>query len=162
MEKAPLKEAEPIEVSYTLLGASQQHPSDVLQKVVAAINVQLALENGQDLPFIAPNDFDIAKHQDKLFIYGQSGSGKSRCLFELLKDKLNDVENIFIINPRQTIGDESGRIKIHELANRLNQKDIVVWDNFPDDLLKRDIENGMKALEIISVKDIMSLLVAQT
>ena len=36
---------------------------------------------------------------------------KSRCLFELLKDKLNDVENIFIINPRQTIGDESGRIK---------------------------------------------------
>jgi hypothetical protein len=35
-----------------------------------------------------------------------------------------------------------------------------VWDNFPDDLLKRDVENGTKALEIISVKDIMSLLVA--
>ena len=73
MEKAPRKEAEPIEVSYTLLGASQQHPSDVLQKVVAAINVQLTLENVQDLPFIAPNGFDIAKHQDKLCIYGQSG-----------------------------------------------------------------------------------------
>src|SRR5438067_13816051 len=120
MEKAQQKEHEPIEVSYTLLGANQKHPNDVLQKVVAAINVQLTLENVQDLPFIAPNGFDNVKHHDKLFIYGPSGCGKSRCIFELIKDKLNDVENIFIINPRQTIGDESGRIKIHELANRLN------------------------------------------
>jgi hypothetical protein len=77
---------------------------------------------------------------------------------------LNNVENIFIINPRQTISEESGTIRIHELVNRLNQKDIVVWDvvwdNFPDDLLKRDVESAGKVLEIISVKDTMNLLVA--
>jgi hypothetical protein len=42
----------------------------------------------------------------------------------------------------------------------LNQKDIVVWDNFPDDLLKRDVESAWKILEIISVKNVMNLLVA--
>ena len=73
---------------------------------------------------------------------------------------MNDTENIFIINPRESIGDESGRIRIHELVNRLNQKDVVVWDNFPDDLLTRDVESGRKVLEIISVKDITNLLVA--
>ena len=74
--------------------------------------------------------------------------------------QVNDVENIFIINPRQTIGEESGRISIHELAIKLNQKDIVIWDNFPDDLLKRDIESAWEVLEIISVRDVTNLLVA--
>jgi hypothetical protein len=155
------KEDEPTEVSYTVLrGISQRNISDILQKIVTAINVQLTLEKGQGLPFVPSNGFDTKKHQDKLFIYGPSGCGKSRCIYEIIKDKLNDIENIFIINPRQTIGEESGRIRIYELANRLNQKDIVVWDNFPDDLLTRNVESICKVLEIISIKDITNLLVA--
>jgi DNA polymerase III delta prime subunit len=152
------KENEPIEVSYTILrSVNQRNRHDVIQKVVAAINVQLKLENNQNIPLISPNDFDAVKHQDKLFISGPSGCGKSRCIYELFKDKLNDVENIYVINPRQTIGEESGRITIPKLTNKLNQKDIVIWDNFPDDLLKRDIESAQKVLEIISVKDVMNL-----
>jgi hypothetical protein len=162
MEQGRQKEDESIEVSYTVLkSVNQRNRSDILQKVVTAINVQLNLENGQSIPLISSNDFDTVKHQDKLFIYGPSGCGKSRCIYEHIKDdKLNNVENIIIINPRQTVGEESGRISINELANRLNQKDIVVWDNFPDDLLKRDVESAWEVLEIISVKDVMNLLVA--
>ena len=160
-EQGLRKEDEPTEVSYTVLrGISKRNISNILKKIVTAINVQLTLENGQGLPFVPSNGFDTKKHQDKLFIYGPSGCGKSRCIYEIIKDKLNDIENIFIINPRQTIGEESGRIRIYELANRLNQKDIVVWDNFPDDLLTRNVESTCKALEIISMKDITNLLVA--
>ena len=122
------KEDEPIEVSYTILRSiNQRNRSDILQKIIAAINVQLTLENGQSIPLISSNGFDTVKFQDKLYIYGPSGCGKSRCIYELIKDdKLNDVENIFIINPRQTIGEESGRVSIHELVTRLTQKDIVI------------------------------------
>ena len=161
MEQGRQKEDESIEVSYTILRAiNQRNRTEILQKIVAAINVQLALENSQSIPLISSNGFDNVKFQDKLFIYGPSGCGKSRCIYELVKDKLNDVENIFIINPRQTIGEESGRISIHELVNRLNQNDIVIWDNFPDDLLKRDVESACKVLEMISAKDVTNLLVA--
>ena len=162
MKQGRQKEDEPIEVSYTILRSiNQRNRSDILQKVIATINVQLTLENGQSIPLISSNGFDTVKLQDKLYIYGPSGCGKSRCIYELIKDdKLNDVENIFIINPRQTIGEESGRVSIHELANRLSQKDIVIWDNFPDDLLKRDVESAWEVLEVISVKDVTNLLVA--
>src|SRR5918912_331205 len=150
IEHGRQKEDESIEVSYTILRAiNQRNRTEILQKIVAAINVQLVLENSQSIPLISSNGFDNVKLQDKLFIYGPSGCGKSRCIYELAKDKLNDVENIFIINPRQTIGEESGRISIHELAIRLNQKDIVIWDNFPDDLLKRDVESAWEVLEKI-------------
>ena len=143
MKQGRQKEDEPIEVSYTILRSINKiNRSDILQNIIAAINVQLTLENGQSIPLISSNGFDTVKLQDKLYIYGASGCGKSRCIYELIKgDKLNDVENIFIINPRQTIGEESGRVSIHELATRLSQKDIVIWDNFPDDLLKRDVES---------------------
>ena len=162
MEQGRQKEDESIEVSYTILKSiNQRNRSDILQKIVAAINVQLTLENGQSIPLISSNGFAPVKLQDKLYIYGSSGCGKSRCIYELIKDdKLNDLENIFIINPRQTIGEESGRVSIHELANRMNQKDIVVWDNFPDDILKRDVETAREILEVISVKDVTNLLVA--
>jgi RNA helicase len=161
MEHGRQKEDESIEISYTILRAvNQRNRDEILQKIVAAINVQLALENSQSIPFISSNGFDNVKLQDKLFIYGPSGCGKSRCIYELAKDKINDVENIFIINPRQTIGEESGRISIRELANGLSQKDIVIWDNFPDDLLKRDVESAWEVLEIISVKEVTKLLVA--
>jgi hypothetical protein len=36
----------------------------------------------------------------------------------------------------------------------------VIWDSFPDDLLKRDVECAWEVLEIISVKDVTNLLVA--
>ena len=48
MQQEQQKEDEPIEVSYTLLRAiGQRNLSDILQKIVAAINVRLALEKSE-------------------------------------------------------------------------------------------------------------------
>ncbi len=88
----------------------------------------------QYLPFIDPADFDTAKYQDKLFIHGPSGSGKSK--------------------------EKTGRTNLIDLINQFTENDIIVWDNFPDDLIKRDIDNARKALEIISSKEVSSILVA--
>jgi ABC-type dipeptide/oligopeptide/nickel transport system ATPase component len=64
----------------------------------------------QYLPFVAPVDLDTAKYQDKLFIYGSSGSGKSRIIFEIIKYKKQQlkslIEKVYIINPRQKIGEK--------------------------------------------------------
>src|SRR5215210_7366800 len=93
MEQGRQTEDESIEVSYTILRAvNQRNRDEILQKIVTAINVQLALENSQSIPFISSNGFDTVKLQDKLFIHGLSGCGKSRCIYELAKDRLDDVE----------------------------------------------------------------------
>jgi len=59
MEIGQQKEDEPIEVSYALLRACSQRPaSDVLQKVVVAINVLLNFRNWPGSSIRFPNDFD--------------------------------------------------------------------------------------------------------
>ena len=88
----------------------------------------------QYLPFIDPADFDTAKYQDKLFIHGPIGNGKSR--------------------------EKTGRTNLIDLINQFTENDVIVWDNFLDDLIRRDTDNARKALEIISSKEVSSLLVA--
>jgi hypothetical protein len=44
--------------------------------------------------------------------------------------------------------------------NRFTEKDTIIWDNFPDDLIKKDFDSSRKALEIISSKDVKCLLIA--
>jgi hypothetical protein len=179
---------ESIEVSYTLIEigkqdhnnnnnnfftpfASDEDDNSVLQEVAAAINVQLTMtedESGDKshrrtiIPFIPFNGFDSSiRQKDKLFLYGPSGCGKSRSIFEIIKDKLTSegIENIYIINPRNKVGKESGRQSLVEIANKLTDKDAVLWDNFPDDLIKRNISIAIKALEIISSRNVKMLIV---
>jgi RNA helicase len=86
-----------------------------------------------------------------LLIYGPSGSGKSRIVFEIIKDKKNvldtSVEKVYIINPRQKTGEKTGRTTLIDLLNQVTENDIIVWDNFPTDLIKRDKDSASKALE---------------
>ena len=91
-----------------MLVTNQNNLSDILQKVATAINVQLTFDDVQRLPLIAPNGFDTAKHHDKLFLYGHSGCGKSRCIFEFIKDKLRPIEpSIFKhVNRQRTNGNQ--------------------------------------------------------
>jgi hypothetical protein len=65
---------------------------DGLIQVSVAINLQLGLDDHY-LPFIDPADFDTAKYQDKLIIHGPSGSGKSRIILELFKNKRQQLQN---------------------------------------------------------------------
>ncbi len=143
------------EISYTVLNINHKDSKKILQKMETGINVQIALDNDQNIPFIAPDVFDKAKYFNKLFVYGPSGCGKSRIIFEIIRDKMatisssrpsstEKIEKIIIINPRQTIGKESGRSSIIELVSKLGSQDIIVWDNFPDDLVKKDVDNVKK------------------
>jgi hypothetical protein len=65
---------------------------DGLIQASVAINLQLGLDDHY-LPFIDPADFDTAKYQDKLIIHGPSGSGKSRIILELFKNKRQQLQN---------------------------------------------------------------------
>jgi len=90
---------------------------------------------------------------NKLFLYGTSGSGKSRCIYEIVRERIADFKNIFIINPRHTVGaKESGRIKLTELFSRFSNEDAVIWDNFPDDIINTDLDSARSVLEELSEK----------
>jgi hypothetical protein len=83
-----------------------------------------------------------------LVLYGISGSGKTRCLFELVKSKR--PASVYIINPK---GLPEGAVRRTHLADVLGQcgrGDIIVWDNFPDGLEKMSAENARLALRMLA------------
>jgi hypothetical protein len=152
---------ESIEVSYSILVVGEEgKPDDILQKIATLVNVQLGAQDSGALPFTPFTSYDSAKHSDKLFLYGPSGCGKSRALFELVKEDLGNLNKICFINPRNTVGNESGRINVLDLIAKLGPQDGVVWDNFPDDLVRIDLENARNVLEMISSKNVKRFLVA--
>jgi hypothetical protein len=154
---------ESAEVSYSILMIDQlglQNPDDTFQKIATLVNVQLAAGATESLPFVPFSNFNIAKYSGKLFLYGPSGCGKSRVIFELLRENLADFKKIYFINPRNTIGNESGRIKLSDLIAKLEEDDGVVWDNFPDDMVMTDSNHARNVLELISSRNVKRFLVA--
>jgi ABC-type uncharacterized transport system fused permease/ATPase subunit len=80
------KEDEQIEALFTTLTIDYSNNNKIIKKIATAINVQpSAIEEGQYLPFAAPKAFENAIKQNKLFIHGASGCGKSRAIFEIIK-----------------------------------------------------------------------------
>ncbi len=154
------EEEKQLEVSFTILSVTQLNQIEVVRKIASSINLELGLNINQNLPFVAPNRYANVRKQDKIFIFGSSGSGKSRLIFELIKEKLNTLEKIYLLNSRQAIGEESGRTGLRELVRNFSDKDAVIWDNSPDDLIKKDESTFRKALEIVSSKDVTILLIA--
>jgi|GEM_PF-527647 len=151
-----------LEVPYIVLAFTQeQEKAQLLQAIATAINVQLTLGEDTRIPFIAPSNFQQANNQDKLFSYGPGGSGKSRLIFELVKAKLNEkIKRLYIINPRQAIDKNIQRTHLVQLIDRFTSEDIVVWDNFPDGLIKKDIDTSKLVLEIISSSEAKNILIA--
>jgi hypothetical protein len=156
------------EISFTVLDAKKDHDI-VLQKLATAINVRMSLQgaggNGSrhTFPLVQLKNFaKIINLTDKLFIYGPSGIGKSRCIIEIISQNVENFSKIYVINPRNaTVGIDSGRASLSSLSDRFNENDAaVVWDNFPDNLIKRDIVNAQKVLEVISSKDTSKLIVS--
>jgi hypothetical protein len=143
VERLQIREDDDIEVSCTLLALEHNKSSidELIQKIATSINVQLALEQeNQEIPFVHFSGFDNVQHDDKLFLCGPSGCGKSRGIFEITKRTITEekekgkrIKNIYIINPRRALENESiDRVKLYELVNKFNDNDIVIWDNFPD------------------------------
>ena len=151
---------DPNEVSYTIVPVSHELVDQVLQSVATAINLRLSLEQNQPFPFVEFDSFSAALKQDKVFLYGPGGSGKSRSIFELLSRGILHFDRIIIVNPRNNVGTESGRIPLAELVAKFAESDAVIWDNFPDDLIKRDAANCRDILELLSSRSLKKLLVA--
>ncbi|HEY6884510.1 MAG TPA: hypothetical protein VI278_10770, partial [Nitrososphaeraceae archaeon] len=148
------------EVSYAVLSVLPDNAHDVLEKFATTINVQLSSQPDEQFPFIPFNGFDKTKEATKSFLYGSSGCGKSRGIYELVKERITNLANIFIINPRHTTGvNESGRTTLGELFTRFNEEDAVVWDNFPEDMPKTDLGTVTKVLEELSSKNVKTLLI---
>ena len=82
-------------------------------------------------------------------------------IYELVKERITDFKEIFVINPRHTTGaKESGRAKLTELFARFSQEDAVIWDNFPDDIIQTDHDRAKTVLEELSSKNMKTLFVA--
>jgi hypothetical protein len=153
----------PFEVSYSIFAITneEEEKTQILKTIATAINVQLTLDEQDHIPFVAPTNFNLANNQDKLFCYGPSGCGKSRIIFELAKLKLDEkIGKIYIINPRQVLDKNIQRANLMQLSYQFTCHDVVIWDNFPDGLMKKDIDTGKIALEIISSSTAKNLFLA--
>jgi hypothetical protein len=150
-----------LEVSYSVFTiTNEEEKTQLLQTVATAINVQLTLDEDQ-IPFVVSDSFQLAKSQDKLFSYGPGGCGKSRIIFELVKAKLDErIQRLYVINPRQALDRNIRHDNLMQLVDKFTYQDIVVWDNFPDGLKKKDIDTGKLALEITSSGTAKNLFIA--
>ena len=149
---AQLSQVGSAEVSYIILQVHRGSIPELLKNLAVAINVELNLE-GDVLPFVAFNGFDDGLHQKKVFVYGPSGCGKSRSLFEFINSKVMDYDNLYIINPRNPVGNKIERGTILQVITESSKKSPIIWDNFPDDLVRRDIESIVGVLELLSSRD---------
>lgn len=159
MTNTGVKILDSIEVSYSILGVDQRNFTETLHKVGVVINVQLIMDDSE-MPFISYTGFDKTKNERRLFLFGTSGCGKSRTLFEIIKNKGKQIKNIYFINPRSAIGKESGRKDLANLISLCGDDDLVVWDNFPEGMEKNDPDSVKKSLEIVCSKNIQHLLLA--
>ena len=143
---------EQIELSYIDFSVDQIYPEKVIQNVATAINVQQVIEEDQNIPFVKFNQFEQALSVEKLFLYGPSGSGKSRFILEILKRNISTITNIYVITPCNT-AEKVQMVDLLELVKKFKIGDAVIWDNFPDDLIKRDFHTVLRVLEIISSRN---------
>src|SRR5919112_1397393 len=159
LQKPDLKTIEPYDVSFAEIRSDEKW-LETIQKVATAINVQFTEESSKQLPFVPFKEFENLLREEKVFLFGPSGCGKSRTIIELLRSKKGSYDRIFVINPSNPAGLDSGREIISKLCQQFGRKDLVIWDNFPEGLVKRDLENAFGALEIVNSRSVQNLYIA--
>jgi hypothetical protein len=158
-QKPDLKTIEPYDVSFAEIRSDDKW-AETVQKVATAINVQFTESSKQHLPFVPFKEFHNLLREEKVFLFGPSGCGKSRTIIELLQRRDANYDRVFVINPSNPAGLESCRESISALSQQFSRKDLVIWDNFPDGLVKRDLENAFGALEIVNSRSVQNLYIA--
>ena len=76
-QKPDRKIIEPYDISFGEI-RSDENWEETVQKVAAAITVQFA-EYSNQLPFIPFKGFEKPPREEKIFLFGPSGSGKFKC-----------------------------------------------------------------------------------
>jgi hypothetical protein len=158
-QKPDLKIIEPYDVSFAEIRSGEKW-LETVQKVATAINVQFTEESSNQLPFVLFKEFENLLREEKVFLFGPSGCGKSRTIIELLRSNNASYDRIFVINPSNPAGLDSSRESISTLTQQFTRKDLVIWDNFPDGLVKRDLENAFGALEIVNSRSVQNLYIS--
>ncbi len=181
MEKEELKQLiESSDVSVAEIQCDKGWKQTV-QKIATAINVQFTESSRQDLPFVPFKEFQSLLREQKVFLFGPSGCGKSRTIIELIqnngryndhnnRDKNgsnnndnrgnNNYEKIFVISPSNPAGLETHRREISLLSMQFGLNDLVIWDNFPEGLVKRDLQSAFSTLEILNSRPLRNLYIA--
>jgi hypothetical protein len=159
-QKPDLKTIEPYDVSFAEI-RSDEKLTDTIEKVATAINVQFTEESSSNqLPFVPFKEFQNLLREEKVFLFGPSGCGKSRTIMELLRSKKGSYDRIFVINPSNPAGLDSSRESISTLSQQFGRNDLVIWDNFPEGLVKRDLQNAFGALEIVNARSVQNLYIS--
>jgi hypothetical protein len=158
LQKPDLKTIEPYDVSFAEIRSDEKW-LETVQKVATAINVQFT-ESSNQLPFVPFKEFQNLLREEKVFLFGPSGCGKSRTIIELLRSKKGSYDRIFVINPSNPAGLDSCRDNISTLSQQFGMKDLVIWDNFPEGLVKRDLQNAFGALEIVNSRSVQNLYIS--
>jgi hypothetical protein len=158
-QKPDLKTIEPYDVSFAEIRSDEKW-LETVQKVATAINVQFTEESSRQLPFVPFKEFQNLLREEKVFLFGPSGCGKSRTIIELLRSKKGSYDRIFVINPSNPAGLDSSRESISTISQQFGRNDLVIWDNFPEGLVKRDLENAFGALEIVNAQSVQNLYIS--
>lgn len=138
---------DPKKVSYAIIEVEQDRLEECLLKIATMLNVQLS-QAGSPIPFIPFDGFERLNRK-KLFLYGISGVGKSRAIYELVKARISTFKKIFMLNPRIIFQEKSDEDELYKITNQASVNDALVWDNFPNDLIRRRFSDATEALEII-------------
>jgi hypothetical protein len=157
------------QVFYIVLPVDHANLNSTLHQIAAAINVRLNENDNEYIPFIPPKmkslselsqDFSDFKNKNKLLVWGVRGSGKSRCLYEIVKEKIADFQRVLIINPQRGLGTKSETKTISELvSNEIQQMDVVIWNKFPDGFVVQQNKED-DALINISSADVSCLIIS--
>lgn len=158
-QRLELKATGLYDVSFAELLLSNGNRAEMVQKLATAINVQFT-ESSMHLPFVQSMQFQNLLKEKKVFLFGPSGCGKSRTIIELLNNSDTKYDRIIVMNPSNPAGLNSCRENIIALSQQLGRNDLVIWDNFPDGLIKRDLENAFAALEVINSMPVQNLYIA--
>jgi class 3 adenylate cyclase len=182
-EKVELKHVESFDVSFAEIQPDEDWRQTV-QKIATAINVQFTESSQQDLPFVPFKGFQSLLREQKVFLFGPSGCGKSRTIIELVRNNgryndhnneqengvdsssndnsggNNNYEKIFVISPSNPAGQDTYRRDISLLSLQFRQNDLVIWDNFPEGLVKRDLQSAFSAVEILNSRPLRNLYIA--
>jgi hypothetical protein len=157
-QKPDLKTIESYDVSFSEIRLEGKW-SETVEKVATAINVEFT-DSSNQLPFVPFKEFENLLREEKVFLFGPSGCGKSRTIIELLRSNEGTYERIYVINPSNPAGLNSCRETISTLSQQFTRKDLVIWDNFPEGLVKRDLQNAFGALEIVNSRSVKNLYIS--
>jgi hypothetical protein len=149
-------------ITYDIVKVNQSNLNETLNTIAAKIDVKTH-ETGfeyNNIPFVEYDGFENLMTKDKLILLAPSGSGKSRSIIELLTKRVNELDSIYIINPKDVR--DPKRISLEKLVNNTaSGNNAIVWDNFPDDLSKAAIiEHGLEALAIVSSNKVKNVILA--